>query len=140
MEEATKTIFRSQKTYGQVATDVTDSRKQIPKTAVSERKGNLSHLMVRSLFSGEGVTSLEEHQTQLNVGKPNKMANQVKNFTQNAEIPTFLLDSVPKMQAVNVHPPGRRSGGPSLGNPGSSRGRIWTYETGIYPTKWSSLQ
>lgn len=56
--------------------------------------------MVRSLFSGEGVTSLEEHQAQLNVGKPNKMANQVKNFTQNAEIPIFLLDSVPKIQAI----------------------------------------
>lgn len=34
MKEAMRTIFRIQKTYGQAAIDLTDSRKQIPKTAV----------------------------------------------------------------------------------------------------------
>ena len=38
MEEATKTIFRCQKTYGQLVIDLTDSRKQIPKTECESKK------------------------------------------------------------------------------------------------------
>ena len=40
MEEAIKTIFRCQKTYGQLVIDLTDSRKQTLKTAVRKQKGN----------------------------------------------------------------------------------------------------
>ena len=87
MEEARKTIFRCQKTYGQLVIDLTDSRKQTPKTAVWKQKG-------RSIYI-QGTEEKKELVAQCNKEKTeNRMTGSKSILKVLSRFPPQLLSDI----------------------------------------------